>query len=713
MSKLDPELTVDTLVEAARAAEMTAPAIERLAERVAASGDMAGAVDRALATTDPDTAARLMLAAAAAGCPPTAQQVARVLPFIDSIEQFPVLVGCATGDRVEMLLDVVERGQLSRQRDVLALFLVSELLDGDPPPRFLVRLRLVSRSCFDPNDQIILGLAAMGIDDPDTREVLADCIAWAEAIGPGGAAAELRRLLQGPPLQVLPKHEPPKVVSGFTVRRAVEKVGRNAPCPCGSGKKYKKCCLKKDLARLSDPSPVEGMTMSEYVDRAGELMPIDEFRSLRPREMRGLDLEALPWLHLLVAVRKFTEFAYWADAERAMAILAQRDGTPDDADGYREELIGAAVEAGVLEVARRQADLLDEPSELYLVYRLALEMAESDDAVLQRLEDAAIESLAEDAEDPFCIPYALLPRFPALGITTARAHLDPARSLDSEVLLEAVEEARDRLQLPPGDPGGERYQELAYRHEEDLLDAAHARALSEQNEALVAEVESLRLRLDVSASESRSLDQSLREATSRLVAARAGTPSDDASPTRAVRPGAEQAAAQDAEALRRKVTDLKTLISQGNDERAALRRQFALLKDELRKVEAADLAAKPDRATGHDGATDHDDDLEIEAELPARTAVLIPTFGPHAAAALRDAPPRLASAAVRLAGSLATGDDARWQGVKRLRATKSLLSARVGIHHRLLFEMDQDAGKLVVAEFIHRRDLEKAVSRYR
>jgi hypothetical protein len=24
-----------------------------------------------------------------------------------------------------------------------------------------------------------------------------------------------------------------------------EKVGRNDPCPCGSGKKYKKCCLLK------------------------------------------------------------------------------------------------------------------------------------------------------------------------------------------------------------------------------------------------------------------------------------------------------------------------------------------------------------------------------------------------------------------------------------------------------------------------------------
>lgn len=27
------------------------------------------------------------------------------------------------------------------------------------------------------------------------------------------------------------------------------KIGRNDPCPCGSGKKYKQCCLKKDQAK--------------------------------------------------------------------------------------------------------------------------------------------------------------------------------------------------------------------------------------------------------------------------------------------------------------------------------------------------------------------------------------------------------------------------------------------------------------------------------
>ena len=34
-----------------------------------------------------------------------------------------------------------------------------------------------------------------------------------------------------------------------TVRREGPKVGRNDPCPCGSGKKYKNCCMNKDLNR--------------------------------------------------------------------------------------------------------------------------------------------------------------------------------------------------------------------------------------------------------------------------------------------------------------------------------------------------------------------------------------------------------------------------------------------------------------------------------
>jgi len=57
-----------------------------------------------------------------------------------------------------------------------------------------------------------------------------------------------RRATPAPRYQIsLPDlFEPP--TPDFTWReppapRRVEKIGRNAPCPCGSGKKYKKCCL--------------------------------------------------------------------------------------------------------------------------------------------------------------------------------------------------------------------------------------------------------------------------------------------------------------------------------------------------------------------------------------------------------------------------------------------------------------------------------------
>ncbi len=65
----------------------------------------------------------------------------------------------------------------------------------------------------------------------------------AETIEPGEdakAAFEFAREKLGPVLQALYaiREEPPLVLE---LQEA--KTGRNDPCPCGSGKKYKKCCL--------------------------------------------------------------------------------------------------------------------------------------------------------------------------------------------------------------------------------------------------------------------------------------------------------------------------------------------------------------------------------------------------------------------------------------------------------------------------------------
>ena len=40
------------------------------------------------------------------------------------------------------------------------------------------------------------------------------------------------------------KFEDGELVGETPIVREAPKVGRNDPCPCGSGKKYKKCCGK-------------------------------------------------------------------------------------------------------------------------------------------------------------------------------------------------------------------------------------------------------------------------------------------------------------------------------------------------------------------------------------------------------------------------------------------------------------------------------------
>ena len=48
-----------------------------------------------------------------------------------------------------------------------------------------------------------------------------------------GANENISKLFQGPNPGQAPVH-------------TAERAGRNDPCPCGSGKKYKKCCMRED-----------------------------------------------------------------------------------------------------------------------------------------------------------------------------------------------------------------------------------------------------------------------------------------------------------------------------------------------------------------------------------------------------------------------------------------------------------------------------------
>jgi len=68
-----------------------------------------------------------------------------------------------------------------------------------------------------------------------------------QLVGAGGVQVG-DRVRPGAPVQGRPP-----VPSGPTtpIRRRAPKVGRNDPCPCGSGRKYKKCCMLQDSAGVS------------------------------------------------------------------------------------------------------------------------------------------------------------------------------------------------------------------------------------------------------------------------------------------------------------------------------------------------------------------------------------------------------------------------------------------------------------------------------
>lgn len=73
------------------------------------------------------------------------------------------------------------------------------------------------------------------------------------------------------------------------------KVGRNELCPCGSGKKFKKCCL--DSAKLDEPSSglprvdAQHFVTSTREDAASDILEYDPFVGPDPAQWLALDEE--------------------------------------------------------------------------------------------------------------------------------------------------------------------------------------------------------------------------------------------------------------------------------------------------------------------------------------------------------------------------------------------------------------------------------------
>src|SRR5262245_13666500 len=67
----------------------------------------------------------------------------------------------------------------------------------------------------------------------------------------------------------------------------MSKAGRNDPCPCGSGKKYKKCCMLKDELAASTSAEADVAIAAEEALEGYALSPSEQKRWLDKNELRA------------------------------------------------------------------------------------------------------------------------------------------------------------------------------------------------------------------------------------------------------------------------------------------------------------------------------------------------------------------------------------------------------------------------------------------
>jgi tetratricopeptide (TPR) repeat protein len=67
----------------------------------------------------------------------------------------------------------------------------------------------------------------------------------------------------------------PFSVHSYPHTHMATKTGRNDPCPCGSGKKYKQCCLRKE--EEAEHEALAALSQAREKDRAGFVKSLDQF----------------------------------------------------------------------------------------------------------------------------------------------------------------------------------------------------------------------------------------------------------------------------------------------------------------------------------------------------------------------------------------------------------------------------------------------------
>ncbi len=604
------------------------------------------------------------------------------------------------GNVAEALAAAVRSGRMGYEREATAI--VAAWLDYDcrgvpAPPDFLALTRGICREVMRtglPLVRSFLCLAAKLSGDPVVAKILNADIGRDRALD--GILSEVRRCAERPDWEnAIPAHPVAEAIlgGGATLKRALPKAGRNDPCPCGSGRKFKQCCEGKTSA--GDQYQVEGVVVSEAAAHPELLLTPQRVHEMRSYELYALKPQLLlPQLAGEVAIR----LARFREISRAIEVLQAFNPAQLSANALDEIVFEfyQAKDAGALRWLVAWA-----PDSVSLSFDMEVLLANPSER-MQMLQSRARDAFEADRSgDPsasvmFCdIGHAAVVADPALGILIARGVLPVSGWINQPTLLEDIEDARDLLGLDDNEPGyeiTEAADQATIDQERHAIDLEKVRAeTTSRVTQRDAEIQRLRAQIDA-------MQETLAKREDGTEKPNAAPRDESTAPDPAPRDLSETRELRDH--LRR----LKENLKVEHEERNRALRDLRAARDQLRRA-AREKPEPPAPETSASTQADDDDSSGIGVEWE-RQPLRIPDYTAAFRESLRKHPRPASAAALAAAGRLAGGDPSIWKTVRALKLRPGTLRVRIAGDYRLLFETGP-ADSLRLVDFILRRDLDR------
>jgi hypothetical protein len=472
---------------------------------------------------------------------------------------------------------------------------------------------------------------------------------------------------------------------GGTVRRAVPRTGRNEPCHCGSGKKYKHCCYDKDRERLRHSSEVAGLTRPELKADPERHLSLQQLEKKSAADLIRMDPRAIP-RHLMTdyfmrvalvdidqAAGNLEKLGYADDLEDSWFFImfqGVRTGRKDIADRLMEMRRPFGLTEEDLRLSQRLLLARDEPAKwLKLVQAAAVDALKTENS--QKLMDLAFSVTHSEASALGLVLYR--------GVLPFVAPEEVKKSYEDIVLP-----IRERLNLPAADP-------LKEFLDTRTVDADVAlREAEEKFEAKRREVRTLK----------ESLDQVQKE-----LARRERTPVPDSpAPASSASTGENDSTIRQ---LREKAKHLQSDLKERHNERNALLRRLETIQARFDSLVEHTLASQN---AGESGAED-EEALLLPQEAEENHPLRLLEFPRNFLERLSEFPHHVGRGALAVLGRLAGGDPAAFSSAKRLKSAPTIMRQRVGIDFRLLFRLLPD--RIQVIDLIPRQDLERKIKTLR